>query len=156
MADTPPPEALTLRQRFHARFVEMAREHASTPRLAAGVGIGAFIGTSPLIGFHALVGVAVARLLRLNQIAVFAGTNVSFGPLVPVLAFGSIQIGHRLLAGSWLHLAVEEMTLELAQRTLGAWVLGSAVLGAALGLGAAALTVVVVGGIRRARARVDG
>ncbi len=129
----------------------LARAHSSAPRLAAAVALGVFVGSSPFYGLHAVIGLALGKLLRLNLLAVVAGTNISVPFVAPFLVFGSVQSGHRLLYGEWLSLDVASLSLEVARRTFGAWLLGSALVGAALGVFAGGLTYAIVRKIREKR-----
>ncbi|HLV00038.1 MAG TPA: DUF2062 domain-containing protein, partial [Acidobacteriota bacterium] len=61
---------------------------SDTPeRTALAFAIGTFIGFSPLIGLHTILGIAVALLFRLNRVAVLVGvwTNV---PWITVPFYG--------------------------------------------------------------------
>ncbi len=136
---------LSWRARLHARFLEIASAHASAPRLGVAVGVGIFVGTSPFYGFHALIGLAVAKLLRLNLVAVVAGTNISLPFIAPFLVFGSVQLGHLVLHGEWLALDVDALSLEVAGRTFLAWCLGAGLLGAALGAAGGAADICPLG-----------
>ena len=48
----------------------------SPERTAAAFSLGLFLGFSPLIGLHTLLGLGLAFLLRLNRLAVLLGTFV--------------------------------------------------------------------------------
>jgi uncharacterized protein (DUF2062 family) len=123
--------------RLHDRAKHLAgtvlREHATPARLGVAVGLGALVGSSPLVGLHAIVALALASCLRLNRAAAFAGSNVSFGPLLPLLIATEVALGAALLrvappspADFTLRVAVTD-----AART---WWLGWLVLGLALAL----------------------
>ena len=73
------------------------REHASPGRLAAAVALGALVGSSPLVGLHAVIALALASVARLNRVAAFAGSNVSIGPLMPLLLAAELAVGAKLL-----------------------------------------------------------
>lgn len=149
MADpTPPPQPLTWRARIHARFVEIASAHATAPRLGVAVGVGVFVGSSPFYGFHALLGLALAKLLRLNIVAVVAGTNISLPFVAPFLVYGSVQAGHLVLHGEWLALDADQLSLEVAGRTLLAWCLGAGLVGGVLGFVGGGVTYLVVRALR--------
>lgn len=124
---------VTLRQRAQAALRTLAKEHSSTPRLSAAVGMGAMVGTSPFFGFHAPIAILLSRVLRLNSIAATLGTQVSLPFLAPFVIFASVQIGHLLLSGHWLDLSVGSLDVARARTFMSAWLLGSLVLGCALG-----------------------
>jgi len=123
----------TLRHRAQAALRTLAKEHSSTPRLSAAVGMGAMVGTSPFFGLHAPIAILLSRVLRLNSIAATLGTQVSLPFLAPFLIFASVQIGHLLLSGHWLDLSVGSLDVAGAQAFMTAWLLGSLVLGSVLG-----------------------
>lgn len=142
--------ASPLRLRLQDALRRLAREHASTPRLSAAVGVGALVGSTPLFGLHTVIGVALSRLLRLNVLAVTLGTQVSLPFLAPLLIFASVQVGHRLLVGAWLDVPREALDLALARTFLVDWVVGSLVVGSGLGGALAALAYGSLRALRRA------
>ncbi len=125
-------ERPSIRARVHAAFMDMARAHSSTNRLAVAAGVGVMVGSSPFFGFHAPIGIALGKLLRLNQVAILLGEQISLPFIAPFLVFASVQTGHVLLAGEWLSLAGAELTVEQAGEFLLAWWIGSLIVGAVL------------------------
>lgn len=59
-------------------------------RTALAYSIGIFLGFSPFLGFHTLVGLAIAFLFRLNRMAIFLGiwTNTPWW-IVPYYVFAT-------------------------------------------------------------------
>ncbi len=57
-------------------------------RIALAFSIGVFIGMSPFLGFHAILGAAIAWVFRLNIFAILVGINVT-NPwtIVPIYTF---------------------------------------------------------------------
>ncbi len=72
--------------------VTLLRTRSSPAQLAAAMGVGVFVGCSPLLGFHAGMAIGFAALLRLNVVAVLVGSRVSTAPLLPFLIWGSVYI----------------------------------------------------------------
>lgn len=66
-------------------------------RIAIAVALGVFIGISPLLGAHTLLGLAVAWVFRLNRLTVLTGVYVT-NPwsVVPIYTF-SIWVGMVIL-----------------------------------------------------------
>jgi uncharacterized protein (DUF2062 family) len=134
-----------LRARVHALFAAMLAEHRAPGRVAAAIVVGAIVGCTPLFGFHILLCLALAFLLRLNKVIVYAAANLSIPPLVPFIGFASVQLGERVRFGHWLPLTVavfkNEPAKQLAARFFWSWMVGGVLLGAVLGTigGAAAL-----------------
>jgi hypothetical protein len=74
--------------RFRSQFLEMLGRHQEPEKVAASFAIGVAIAFSPLIGFHFLLALVVAVLLRLNKLDVILGTLVvnplTLGPVSAV------------------------------------------------------------------------
>lgn len=73
----------------------------NTPQeIALGTAIGVFIAILPLYGFHTLL-VLIAALLvrRANKIAILAGTNISLPPTLPFITWAGYEIGRFILGG---------------------------------------------------------
>ena len=104
-------------------IVAMLREQTSPGRSSLAFAIGIFVGTTPIYGLHTAAVAALAFLLRLNFIYMWMGTHISLPPLVPFLVWGSESIGSAVLAQDNHSVA-----------SFGsAWIVGSIILGFALG-----------------------
>jgi len=130
-------------------YMTLRTEHRTPGKMGFGVGVGVFVGCSPLWGLHFPLCVLLATRLRLNRMIVYAATYIPGNLLTALpLSFAELQLGHRILHGGWLPITLAEV------ETLGfvAWVtnilLGSVVLGLALGavFGVAAWMVSRAGG----------
>jgi uncharacterized protein (DUF2062 family)/2-polyprenyl-3-methyl-5-hydroxy-6-metoxy-1,4-benzoquinol methylase len=127
-----------LRRRLHALFHLLKSEHTSPWRLGAAVLVGCMVGCTPLFGFHLPICIALAWLLGLNKLVVYAAANLSIPPLVPFLGFGAVELGERLVYGHFLTLTPNDFVWSnaraLAHRFFAAWMLGGLVLGGAIGV----------------------
>ena len=128
--------------RTHQRVVTLARdtlqEHASPARLGLAVAVGAFVGSSPLLGLHAVV----ASLAKLNRVAAFAGSNVTIGPLLPLVVAAETFVGGQLSGRP--SPAEPSLGLGAALSTLGlSWWLGWLVVGSLLASALGTLTFVL-------------
>lgn len=121
--------------RFKAQFLEMLGRHDEPERVAASFAIGVAIAFTPLLGFHWIIAVLVAILLKLNKLDVFLGTLVvnplTLGPVSAVaLPLGRLVVrarqeavtimpwGDLLRPASWAQAAP-------AMRTIGLqWAIG--------------------------------
>jgi hypothetical protein len=121
--------------RFKAQFLEMLGRHDEPERVAASFAIGVAIAFTPLLGFHWIIAVLVAILLKLNKLDVFLGTLVvnplTLGPVSAVaLPIGRLVVrarqeavtlmpwGDLLRPASWAQAAP-------AMRTIGLqWAIG--------------------------------
>jgi predicted LPLAT superfamily acyltransferase/glycosyltransferase involved in cell wall biosynthesis len=100
-------------------ILSLLKTKLAPSQLSAAVGFGILIGCTPFFGLHALIAMIFSVFLRLNALALLAGTQISIPIIAPTLAYGSITIG-------------KEMGLTAFHQQ---WLLGSLVLGTGLGLG---------------------
>ena len=83
--------------RFRNGFLEMLGRHQEPEKVAASFAIGVAIAFSPFIGFHLLLAIVLAVILRLNKLDVVLGTLV-VNPLTlgPVSA-AALPVGRTIL-----------------------------------------------------------
>ncbi|ODN70426.1 DUF2062 domain-containing protein [Methylobrevis pamukkalensis] len=75
------------------------RLRASPHAVAAGVAAGAFSSFTPFIGFHILLGFAVAFLLRGSMLAAALGTAIGNPLTFPLIWISTFEVGRFILAG---------------------------------------------------------
>ena len=102
------------------RLVLSLREN---PRhVATSFGVGVFIGMSPLLGIHTLLGLVVSSLFRLNRFVTIVGVYIT-NPwtIVPIYTFGT-WAGVKLVGSdvtlhsiSWSSLTFSTVTEELGE-----------------------------------------
>lgn len=74
------------------------RRIPDTPhRIALGFGIGVFASFTPFFGAHVLLALGLAKVMRGNLIASFAGTLVGNPVTIPFFAAISLALGRRIL-----------------------------------------------------------
>lgn len=114
--------------------VRLRTEGESPPRQAAAIGVGLFIGCTPLYGFHFPLCVLAARVLRLSQLKTYLASNVSLPFIAPFLVIAELEVGRFLRGAPPLALHPSQLrTMPLGQ--FGAdLALGSVVVGTVLGL----------------------
>jgi hypothetical protein len=95
------------------------------------VATGVFIGFTPFWGVHLALAVLLASLLRLNRLVVYAAANVANPVTIGPIVFAEVQVGHRLLEGTWLPLRIAEMKDLGLGGLLWTFVVGSLLVGAA-------------------------
>jgi len=118
----------------------LCRESSSPFWLAVAVWLGIFLGALPLIACHTVVIIYVAFRFHLNKVAAVAASQFCMPPVVPVLC---IEVGYYLRTGQFLlDLSWERWLLEIHQR-LWDWLLGSLVVGPALGLVGASMVYLI-------------
>lgn len=79
----------------------------SDAKKAFSLGLGVFIGISPLWGLQTLIAVGAAVMFKLNRALAFAGSNISIPPMIPLVILGSIGVGEVLLGGDQISLAID-------------------------------------------------
>lgn len=109
-------------------------------REAVAIGAGTFIGCTPFYGLHLLICLGVGRLFRLNRLKLYLASNISNPFVAPLLVLGELQTGAWIRRGEWHALGMETV------RGVDPWIfgadvlVGSAILGSVLGLGAGLAT----------------
>ena len=136
-------ERTVLRGSAGRRLFHRLRTEGDTPgRQAAAFGLGTFIGCLPLFGLHLQLCLAAGWLLRLNPLKLYLAANISNPFVAPFLLFAEVQAGRWLRTG-----ALYPVSLD-AFRAFNVWqfgadlIVGSLVVGLALGAAAAAVTFV--------------
>jgi len=129
-----------VRAGLRRRAYQYRTEGAGAGRQAAAVGLGVFVGCLPVYGLHLWICLLLGWLLKLNRLKLYLAANISNPLLLPLLLLVQVQLGAWLRRG-----ATHALTLATA-RTVNPWhlgldlLVGATVLGAVLGIGAAALT----------------
>ena len=118
---------------------QVRTDRAARRRFAASLGFGVFIALLPLYGVKTCVCLAVARLLRMEPLAMLASSSaVSAPPVGPLLAVGSIALGSVLLRGEVPDLSLydprDHGMLGVLRVVAAEWAVGGLILGTLLGL----------------------
>ena len=100
-------------------FTDLRLEGAGRTREAVAMGLGAFIGCTPLYGFHLLLVIIVGRVFRLNRLKMYVAANISNPFFAPALILAEVQCGAWLRRGD-LH----ALTLDTVRNT-DPWVFGA-------------------------------
>ncbi|MEI6832099.1 MAG: DUF2062 domain-containing protein [Candidatus Omnitrophota bacterium] len=91
-------EKLTLKE----RFLRLLRLNNSPPEIALGVAIGVFIAITPLYGFHTIMVIIAALLIRrVNKFAILLGTNISTTLTFPFITWGGYNIGRMVFGNNY-------------------------------------------------------
>lgn len=129
---------------FRKALEDILKTGLSRRQIALGVAVGFFAGVQPYMGLHTLSGIALAYILRLNQVVVFLGVSISNPITFPFFLVISAQVGNLILHGALLELKMEGVSL--IEHYLWPIVFGSVVFGAA---GSVVLYIVVNEFLRR-------
>lgn len=112
---------------IHEFFTDNAHEPG---KMAASVGVGLFFGIAPLWGLQLLISLWVAHRLKLNKVVAAVASNISIPPMMPLIFFAALTLGHRLLRGEWF--AFEKMSRAdwwtTAKAHAWEWAMGSVAL----------------------------
>lgn len=104
----------------------------SNLRMACSMGWGVFCGIVPLWGYQMIFAFATAHLMRLNKIVAVVFSNVSIPPMIPLILFGSLWTGARLL-GEEIAFSFREVDFALLANFMKQYLVGSVVLAAVAG-----------------------
>jgi uncharacterized protein (DUF2062 family) len=137
-------------------YLTLRTEHTTPGKVAGAVGVGVFVGCSPFWGLHLAMCVLLATVFRLNRMLVYAACNVANPLTAPFLVFAEVQVGHRILSGTWFGLTYSEFRSAGIADLFVSFLLGGIVIGLALGLllGGAAYVVARAGRLPDAYQRV--
>ncbi len=111
--------------------LSLLKTHRKPFKVSIALAVGVFVGTTPFIGLHALIVAVISFIFRLNYIVLLIGTQISIPPLMPILIYTSVLLGHIVL-GQEMLFSADDISLAFAQEKLGVWLLGSSILGGAL------------------------
>jgi len=83
------------RKKGFRKFVreDLLQSSDSPKKKGFSIALGVFIGLSPLWGFHTIIVLFLAVLLKLNKAIAFAFSNISFAPFIPFVLYASLRTG---------------------------------------------------------------
>jgi uncharacterized protein (DUF2062 family) len=113
---------------FKQALADLLKTGLSRRQIALGVAVGFFAGAQPYLGFHVISGIVLAYILRLNQVVVFLGLNISNPITFPFILVASAQVGNLILHGTFLELQVHGV--DIIKHYIWPLVVGGAVFGA--------------------------
>lgn len=116
-------------------FLENVLEsNDSNSRKAFSIALGIFIGLSPFWGFHTLLVLSLAVLLKLNKAIAFAFSNISLPPFIPFIVYGSLKIGSYFVVSDKSLILNTSMTLSDIEKNITQYVVGSLILATILSI----------------------
>ena len=89
----------------------------SPQKISFAMAIGFIVGTFPILGTHTLMGVALAFVFRLNQVAVYLGSWLS-APVYVLLLLPSLRAGEYLMKAPPMEL---DAFVEGLKRMIHSW-----------------------------------
>lgn len=110
---------------FRKFFIEDFLQNQDTPKKKAfSIALGVFLGLSPLWGFHTVIVIFLAILLKLNKVIAFAFSNISLPPFIPFVLLASVQMGNWVM-GQDSSFTMEELKNFDAVKHLESYLIGS-------------------------------
>ncbi|WP_324216812.1 DUF2062 domain-containing protein [Flavobacterium sp.] len=100
----------------------------SNSKKAASIALGVFVGIAPFWGFQTAIVIVLAVVLRWNKVLAFAFSNISIPPMIPLIIYGSLQIGALFVTSKAGLISGNKTAFELIQNNLTQYVIGSFVL----------------------------
>lgn len=122
-----------MKRKFKKNLVRLLRLNNSPPEIALGIAIGVFIAILPVYGFHTILVIIAAIIVRpANKIAILLGTNISLPPTLPFITWTGYDIGRFFLKGDYPPLTWSDFTNVTFKKILDYYpplFLGSIILG---------------------------
>jgi glycosyltransferase involved in cell wall biosynthesis len=103
----------------------------SNLKKSSSIALGTFIGIAPFWGFQTILSISLAIVFRLNKALSFAFSNVSFPPMIPLIIFGSLEIGSFFVGNTKPLRFDHSITLDVVKSNLTQYLVGSFVLATA-------------------------
>jgi len=92
---------------------------------ALSIALGVFVGISPFWGFHTLIVLFMAIVLKLNKAIAFAFSNVSLPPFIPFIVYISYKIGQFFIGNDYDY-SMEEFSENFEiYKNLETYIIGS-------------------------------
>lgn len=88
-------------RRFRGRVTAVLHLDEEPSRLALGMAVGVFIGTTPLYGLHTLLALLAAFLFRLNKAATITGAWLNLPWFAPFVYAFCLKLGEAILRGTF-------------------------------------------------------
>ena len=121
-------------------FYDLRTEASGPGRDAVALGVGTLIGCSPFYGFHLLMVWSIGWLLHLNRLKMYLAANISNPLLSPLLVLSELQAGAWVRRQDFHQLSLSEIRSTNVWTYGGDLLLGSLIIGTALGLAVGAAT----------------
>lgn len=131
--------------RLYRAIYQLRTEGASRARDAWAVGLGLFIGFSPLIGLHLGLCLLVGWLFGLNRMKLYLAANLANPLIMPFILFTEVQTGAWLRRGHVYELSMRAFSGMDVWHFSQDLVVGSLVCGAIVGVSAGFLTWATLG-----------
>ncbi len=115
-------------RKYRGMIMDFLHKGMSPAEIAFGVALGNFVGILPFLGFHTVMAIGLAYIMRLNILVVFLGTQISNPFSFPFIVFISAQIGSLVMHGTLLDLKFTS-DLGIIKKYILPTIVGSILLG---------------------------
>jgi uncharacterized protein len=105
--------------RIRSWLEQLLHTHDTPQRTAAAYALGVFLGFSPMLGLHTVLGLALAFVFRLNRVAVVLGVYSNLPWLVPAYYTVATIAGAAVLGVDVQPRALEEAMRAVSAATWG-------------------------------------
>lgn len=105
--------------RIRSWLEQLLHTHDTPRRTAAAYSLGVFLGFSPMLGLHTVLGLALAFVFRLNRVAVVLGVYSNLPWLVPAYYTVATIAGAAVLGVDVQPRALEEAMRAISAATWG-------------------------------------
>lgn len=138
-------------RQFKLNLIRLARIKSTPDAVARGMALGVFIGFTPFFGFHILIALFFALLLRQNKVAAFVGVWVTNPLTAPFIYALEYEVGRMLLGKPVISTAVftSDLTWATAEQLGMPLMLGSVVMGLPAALISYAVTLRMIPWLRQ-------
>ncbi|WP_179008957.1 DUF2062 domain-containing protein [Winogradskyella forsetii] len=126
----------------------------SPQKKALSIALGIFVGITPLWGFHTIIVISLALLLKLNKTIAFAFSNVSLPPFIPFIVLGSFILGNIILGQNETYNFATITTDFEVLKHLKTYIVGSFALAAVSAVIAGLLSYIIFLILRKKKVRV--
>ena len=124
----------SLRYRF-AHLHRLIRIEGDSPlKKALAVGLGCFIGFTPLYGLHLAICLGVAHLFKLNKVLTYLSSYVNNPFITPLVIYLEFGVGRMILQGQWPNISFSHFNVTNLLQTGLEIFLGSLIIGSLVGL----------------------
>jgi glycosyltransferase involved in cell wall biosynthesis len=115
-------------------FENILESKDSNSKKAGAIALGVFVGIAPFWGFQTILVLFLAVLLKSNKAIAFAFSNISFPPFIPLIIYGSLNIGNCFIHSKTPLLLDQSVTFADIPEHITQYLVGSFILATLLSI----------------------
>lgn len=112
-------------------ILSLLRSNLSSNKKMISLALGVFWAVQPIYGFQIFILAIFSVTFRLNFTLMFASSQISIPPMIPIWTYISLLIGSKITGSPLLH-SFEQINLSFAKESITSFILGSITLGLTL------------------------